>query len=1075
MNERRAEERFEMLISQYPHELKKEYLDSYLSANNFNLADDFKRRLGIIDFSSCEASFDESNSWGYILDDVLCKVGEKSFQKDFKSHDIVDIFIDPFVRYVSDSLFDEIGNIISSKNERMVSENFKTEFCHSGLEQLRAIVTQTLVLEVNIIRLGESDYLDTPSLDEFKNIMGNRKFYEHFFEEYSTLARLLVEFCVKTINFRCKILSCLNHDIFYLRKIFHLPDVPFTSIEFGSGDTHADGESVCVLKINDSLGLVFKPRSLQADVLFNQYLKNVSEELKLELVVPESVNCSTYGWQEYVDNAPCEGHYQFKNFYLELGVLLAVSYAFGLSDLHFENIIAAGKHPVLVDVETLFAPRLKRVLSRETQEEIEDSLSTEDFTVLETSILPSSQSSSEPQYWGASNPEGLQTIVEIPLLPKVDSLDVEIEYKHVRLPAAHNIPYAGVEQGDWRQYEKELISGFKLTYQYISDHKEDLVGEFGLANKFFGAPIRVVLKGTSIYSSLIQVANHPDYMRDGVEIERLFSLIWRYPSFADPRIWISELNQLRNRDIPYFSAAFGEKEVVEPGGKVVAKLLENGQEWFRKHISSFGEKDLERQLWFIRASFITSVIGEDFELSDSSKLSPMKMMIRKIEQPSSSIFTNSCCSQVQRDAYALSKAIMDRLIKTAANSERGGWYSISPDDGKNWSIQPVAFDLYGGTSGIGLALLYLSEMFKSDSARVLSRSIGDGISKFLTIVAEEIREDSLRGSLGRRFPDIGFYGAIGGGLYFLSHLSVVDGYNEKHINSMMGLVDALLSREEDENYVDIISGSAGLIEALRSVLVVLPGERAVLGLVRRHRDLLVKAAHCKSKFVNWIQPQLDPNPLVGYSHGVSGILVALTHAGSILNDEANNDVHNLVTMGLEYERNKFDESGVWPDLRVEAAKGRGMVAWCHGAPGVALARAQLIEKFFDQHQLVSRLKEDLRHAVDETLNRSLNKQSVDFNKSLALCHGRLGNIESLIVAIEQLADPEVAEQIQKLQSESIVDMLDEGLICGVPRGLEVPGLMAGISGMALSALRFSKKLPDSTIPLVLSSDIPKIN
>ena len=80
-----------------------------------------------------------------------------------------------------------------------------------------------------------------------------------------------------------------------------------------------------------------------------------------------------------------------------------------------------------------------------------------------------------------------------------------------------------------------------------------------------------------------------------------------------------------------------------------------------------------------------------------------------------------------------------------------------------------------------------------------------------------------------------------------------------------------------------------------------------------------------------------------------------------------------------------------------------------------------------------------------------------------------------IVAIEQLADPEVAEQIQKLQSESIVDMLDEGLICGVPRGLEVPGLMAGISGMALSALRFSKKLPDSTIPLVLSSDIPKIN
>ncbi|NEE32664.1 DUF4135 domain-containing protein, partial [Streptomyces sp. SID7982] len=45
-------------------------------------------------------------------------------------------------------------------------------------------------------------------------------------------------------------------------------------------------------------------------------------------------------------------------FYRRQGALLALLHALDGTDLHHENLIACGPHPVLVDVETLFHPPL---------------------------------------------------------------------------------------------------------------------------------------------------------------------------------------------------------------------------------------------------------------------------------------------------------------------------------------------------------------------------------------------------------------------------------------------------------------------------------------------------------------------------------------------------------------------------------------------------------------------------------------------------------------------------------------------------------------------------------------------
>src|SRR5437870_1613255 len=99
--------------------------------------------------------------------------------------------------------------------------------------------------------------------------------------------------------------------------------------------------------------------------------------------------------------------------------------------------------------------------------------------------------------------------------------------------------------------------------------------------------------------------------------------------------------------------------------------------------------------------------------------------------------------------------------------------------------------------------------------------------------------------------------------------------------------------------------------------------------------------------------------------------------------------------GIAYERSLFSaEAGNWPDLRVadtdlRQAPGEKLpfpVAWCHGAPGIGLARL-----------LCRRLLDDpLLDAEIETALRTTMASGFGYNHSL--CHGDLGNLELLVEA-----------------------------------------------------------------------------
>src|SRR5690606_2222121 len=70
------------------------------------------------------------------------------------------------------------------------------------------------------------------------------------------------------------------------------------------------------------------------------------------------IDRGTYGWVEFVGHAACRDTADVDAFYERLGVQIALLYVLEATDMHLENVIACGPHPVLVDLEALFHPRV---------------------------------------------------------------------------------------------------------------------------------------------------------------------------------------------------------------------------------------------------------------------------------------------------------------------------------------------------------------------------------------------------------------------------------------------------------------------------------------------------------------------------------------------------------------------------------------------------------------------------------------------------------------------------------------------------------------------------------------------
>ena len=206
------------------------------------------------------------------------------------------------------------------------------------------------------------------------------------------------------------------------------------------------------------------------------------------------------------------------------------------------------------------------------------------------------------------------------------------------------------------------------------------------------------------------------------------------------------------------------------------------------------------------------------------------------------------------------------------------------------------------------------------------------------------------------------------------------------------------------------------------------------------------------------------NPLTGFSHGNAGIAWALGELADLTGEAR---FLTAERAAVAYERSLFSaEAKNWPDLRDRNALGltgdtdqaNSMCAWCHGAAGIGLARILSLGRLDE-----SATRVEIEAALETTLAQG-------FGDNHSLCHGDLGNLETLLQAGERLADPRWSAEAGRMAAATLASIRRNGWICGVPSGVETPGLMTGLAGIGYGLLRLAE--PKRT-PSVLAIEPPR--
>ncbi|MEZ4294639.1 MAG: type 2 lanthipeptide synthetase LanM family protein [Polyangiaceae bacterium] len=694
---------------------------------------------------------------------------------------------------------------------------------------------------------------------------------------------------------------------------------------------------------------------------------------------------------------------------------MLLAYVLGATDFHYENVIAAGEHPVLIDLETLFQPY---PVKAEGQELPGTSLHR---MVLRSGLLP---------HWGGAGlgfagldisgvgtRPGQKTVVAMPTWQGAGTDELRFSRGFGELHEGSNRATLRGEHIDVLDYMDDLVLGFSDAYRLVVALRDQLLADGGPIARFATDEVRVILRSTQRYGVLRYEANHPNLLRDALDRDRAYDRLWsevaHTPMLA--RLIRSERADLWRGDIPMFFTTPGETTLRDSRGEAIDGVIEEASlTQVVRGLRSMDERDLVRQTWFLKAA-----------------LSTMETRFRggrrrpRPEPPASApaAFRAGLCEAA--------RGIGDRLRSVAIAEEELIYLGLSRRD-ERWVMAPVDTSLYQGTAGIALFLGYLGAVAGDLEATAQSRA-----------TVEQILRNVERG--GGLPVGIGAFEGWGALVYMMSHLGSLWG-DTALLAEAAGIARRIEGLIAEDRAFDLLSGSAGAIAALLSLHAVAPSDE-LLRIATACGDHLL--AHARpmgdGEALAWPCPEEVLAPLTGFAHGAAGIAWALSSLALVTGQSR---FAEAADRARAYERAAFVPGEGWPDWRklegTSLSRPTFETAWCHGAPGIGLARLAM----------VASARDGVAHAEVEAALAATLRQSHAPDHSL--CHGDLGNIELFTQAARVLGEPRWAEEAQRRAAVLLDSVRRDGPICGLPLEAEVPGLMIGIAGIGYGLLRLAE-------------------
>ncbi len=361
--------------------------------------------------------------------------------------------------------------------------------------------------------------------------------------------------------------------------------------------------------------------------------------------------------------------------------------------------------------------------------------------------------------------------------------------------------------------------------------------------------------------------------------------------------------------------------------------------------------------------------------------------------------------------------------------------------------------LYDGTAGLGL---FLAELAAVTGDPIVARTAKGALCHATTLARTPTSA-----------MDDGFYSGRAGIATALlqSGTRLAD---DECVDRGLALMKEVAVNAHENGAADLVAGKAGVIMALLATYRRFADATLLDAATHLGRALVAEA--CETPHGWCWQARRDRPGLLGLSHGVAGVILALAELAREAKDRS---YDSAIERGLAYEKAWFDaDRGTWPDLREappEAAPGgtglQYFDAWCHGAPGIALARARLWQLLG-----LASVRREARQALVAT--ETAIERALRTDDNFSLCHGLTGNAEALVVARRLLAERPAAALAEAVAQKLVEQTLEQPqrVAGGVPGDdAYAPGLMLGSAGMGYFLLR---QIDRSGIPTMLLPGLP---
>lgn len=369
----------------------------------------------------------------------------------------------------------------------------------------------------------------------------------------------------------------------------------------GDSDRHRDGRKVVLFKSASGAKVVYKPSDSLTYKVFQEFVDWVGLPTDIGLYVPRMLYGTEYAWMEFVRHECCKDEASLARYYGRVGVLLATAEALHLTDIHYENIIASGEFPVLVDLETLLQ---NHSLASESE-----------FAGIGATLLlqpfDSSGDDDVGLYAGLMAPAVRRVHLHLAHPLNDRSEDLEVRYKGVvTSEASKNLPCIDGVQATAHEYVNVVTKGYSYMYRRISEAiNRGFQGARWWELAMRSRP-RVLVRSTSSYMNLLARRSQPAAMLSSASARAILA----EPLSATERYFSSEIDELMSLNIPLFWQNTTERHLRSWSGDCYENIFpQTTLENIAEALGGRSEVKLAKSVATIEASLLsapTSLVGE---------------------------------------------------------------------------------------------------------------------------------------------------------------------------------------------------------------------------------------------------------------------------------------------------------------------------------------------------------------------------------------------------------------------------------------------------------------------------------